>query len=136
MAATLTLRIVTPEGVAYETDAEYVVLPGKEGELGIYPGHTPLVTSLKIGELRCRHAGHETVLALGEGFAEITNSKISILTDSAVREEDMDEREIEAAIQRAQEALKEKLSEEEIAVTEASVARSTNMLHIKRKKRS
>ena len=72
--ATLKLEIVTPEATAYSEDVEMVTLPGAEGELGVYPNHVPLLTTLNPGEVRVLKGGKETFLAIGEGFVEITGS--------------------------------------------------------------
>src|SRR6266404_193072 len=69
--ATLKLEIVTPEEKIYSEDVEMVTLPGSEGELGVYPKHVPLLTTLKPGELRILKNGRETAMAIGEGFVEI-----------------------------------------------------------------
>ena len=79
--ATLRLEIVTPEATAYSEDVEMVTLPGSEGELGIYPQHIPVLTTLKPGELRIQKDGQTTSMAVGEGFVEITGESVSILTD-------------------------------------------------------
>ena len=70
--ATLRLEIVTPEATTYSENVEMVVLPGSEGELGVYPRHVPLLTTVKPGELRIFKDGRATSLAIGEGFVEIT----------------------------------------------------------------
>ena len=84
MASTLKLEIVTPEGVTYSENVEMVTLPGSEGELGVYPNHVPLLTTLNPGELRVLKGGRESFLAIGEGFVEITGSSVSVLTDMAL----------------------------------------------------
>src|SRR6476620_3657143 len=84
MAGTLRLEIVTPEKIAYAEDVEMVTLPGSEGELGVYPNHVPLLTTLNPGELRVLKAGKETFLAIGEGFVEVTGTSVSVLTDMAL----------------------------------------------------
>ena len=84
MAATLKLEIVTPEKTAYSEDVEMVTLPGSEGELGVYPNHVPLLTTIHPGELRVLKSGKETFLAIGEGFVEITGTTVSVLTDMAL----------------------------------------------------
>src|ERR1700704_5754413 len=83
--ATLRLEIVTPEATAYSEDVEMVTLPGAEGELGVYPNHVPLLTTLNPGELRVLKGGKETFLAVGEGFVEITADAVSVLTDLALK---------------------------------------------------
>ena len=79
--ATLKLEIVTPEEKIYSEDVEMVTLPGSEGELGVYPKHVPLLTTLVPGELRVVKSGRETTMAIGEGFVEIKGDAVSVLTD-------------------------------------------------------
>jgi F-type H+-transporting ATPase subunit epsilon len=112
MARTLRLEIVTPEAKAYSEDVDMVVLPGTDGELGVYPQHVPVLTTLKPGELRVIKSGQETSLAVGEGFAEITGDSISVLTDMALESTVIDESAAEAAVARAQAAMKGDLGAE------------------------
>src|SRR5438067_2202274 len=81
---TLKLEIVTPEEKIYSEDVNMVTLPGSEGELGVYPKHVPLLTTLKPGELRVLKDGRETAMAIGEGFVEIKADAVSVLTDMAL----------------------------------------------------
>jgi F-type H+-transporting ATPase subunit epsilon len=134
--ARLKLEIVTPEGRAYQDDVDMVVLPGSEGELGIYPAHVSLMTQLAPGELRIFKDGKQTELVVGSGFAEITQTQVSVLTDSAMEAESIDENVAEEAIRRAEAALKDKsLASEELAETEAALARSVAQLRFKRRRR-
>lgn len=133
--ATLKLEIVTPETTAYSEDVEMVTLPGAEGELGIYPNHVPLLTTLKPGELRVLKGGKETFLAIGEGFVEITGDSVSVLTDMALEPAVIDEHAAEAAVARAQAAMKEDLGSEEIAAVQASLQKALAQLHVKRRRR-
>src|SRR4051812_5118206 len=121
MASTLRLEIVTPESTAYSEDVEMVTLPGTEGEFGVYPNHVPLLTALNPGELRVLKGGRESYLAIGEGFAEITATKVSVLTDMAIEPAAIDENAAEAAVARAKAAMKEDLGSEEVAAVEASL---------------
>src|SRR6185436_13024728 len=102
MAATLRLEIVTPEARAYSDDVEMVVLPAVEGEMGVYPQHVPMITQIKPGELVVTKAGHQTALAVGEGFVEVTAEKVSVIVDMALKEADIDESAAEDAIKRAE----------------------------------
>src|SRR5438045_9265131 len=102
MAATLKLEIVTPEKKAYSEDVEMVTLPGSEGELGVYPNHVPLLTTIHPGELRVLKGGRETFLAIWEGFVEITGATVSVLTDMALEATAIDEAAAEEAVARAQ----------------------------------
>ena len=134
--ATLRLEIVTPEATAYSEDVEMVTLPGSEGELGVYPNHVPLLTTLNPGELRVLKGGKETFLAIGEGFVEITGSTVSVLTDMALEPGVIDESAAEAAVARAQAAMKEDLGKEEVAAVTASLHKALAQLHVKRRRRS
>jgi len=134
--AKLKLEIVTPEGRAYQDDVDMVVLPGSEGELGIYAAHVPLMTQLMPGEVRIFKDGKQTELVVGSGFAEITQTQVSVLTDSAIEDESIDENVAKEAIKRAEAALKDKsLAAEELAEAEAALARSLAQLRFKRRRR-
>jgi F-type H+-transporting ATPase subunit epsilon len=133
--ATLKLEIVTPEGRAYSDDVAMVVLPSIEGEIGVYPAHVPLMTQLLPGELRIVKDGKTTELVVGTGFIEVTGDSVSVLTDSALGEEQIDENSTEEAIKRAQAALRDKnLSSDDTAEVEASLARSLAQIRFKRRK--
>jgi F-type H+-transporting ATPase subunit epsilon len=133
--ATLRLEIVTPESTAYSEDVEMVTLPGTEGELGVYPNHVPLLTALNPGELRVLKDGKATYLAIGEGFVEITATKVSVLTDMAIEPAAIDENAAEAAVARAKAAMKEDLGSEEVASIQASLQKALAQLNVKRRRR-
>ena len=133
MAATLKLEIVTPEAKIYSEDVEMVTLPGVEGEMGIYPMHVPLMTQIVAGELAVRKDGREYFLAIGEGFVEITADKVAIMTDMAVRAEQIDEAKAEEARKRAESRLQEKLTDEETAMVSAALMHSLAQLKVKRR---
>jgi F-type H+-transporting ATPase subunit epsilon len=133
--ATLKLEIVTPEGRAYSDDVAMVVLPSIEGEIGVYPAHVPLMTQLSPGELRITKDGKTTEFVVGTGFIEVTGDSVSVLTDSALGEEEIDETTTEEAIKRAQAALRDKnLSADDTAEVEASLARSLAQIRFKRRR--
>ena len=133
--ATLKLEIVTPEGRAYSDDVAMVVLPSIEGEIGVYPAHVPLMTQLLPGELRIVKDGKTTELVVGTGFIEVTGDSVSVLTDSALEDEQIDESATQDAINRAQAALKDKnLSSDETAEVEASLARALAQIRFKRRR--
>ena len=134
--ATLKLEIVTPEKTAYSEDVEMVTLPGSEGELGVYPNHVPLLTTINPGELRVLKGGRETFLAIGEGFVEITGSTVSVLTDMALEATVIDESAAQAAVERAKAAMKDDLGAEEVAAVQASLQKALAQLHVKRRRRS
>ena len=132
---TLHLEIVTPETTVFSEPVEMVTLPGVEGQMSIFPQHVRLITQLVPGELVVRKQGRDEFLAVGEGLVEISNERLSIVTNMAVTLESIDEAAAEEARQRAAARLKEKLSAEEIASVNASLARSLAQLHVKRRHR-
>jgi F-type H+-transporting ATPase subunit epsilon len=134
MATTLKLEIVTAEGPVFSEDVELVTLPGVEGQMGIYPQHVPLITQMVPGELIVRKDGRDTFFACGGGLIEVTANRVSILTDLAVQADKIDEAKTEEARQRAEARLKEKLSDEEVATINASLARSLAQLRVKRRR--
>jgi F-type H+-transporting ATPase subunit epsilon len=135
MADTLKLEIVTPDALTYSENVEMVTLPGVEGEMGIYPMHVPLMTQIVPGEIAVRKGGQDFFLAVGEGFVEITGSQVSILTDMAIKAQDIDEAKAEEARQRAEARLNEKLTDEEVASVTAALAHSLAQLQVKRRQR-
>jgi len=135
MANTLKLEIVTPEAKVYSEDVELVTLPGIDGEMGVFPMHVPLMTQLVSGAVGVRKGGQDFFLAVGDGFVEITGDHVSILTDMAIKAEDIDEVKAEAARQRAEARLAEKLDDEEVASVNASLAHSLAQLKVKRRHR-
>jgi F-type H+-transporting ATPase subunit epsilon len=135
MPNTLRLEIVTPEAVVYSQDVEMVTLPAVNGQMGVLPQHIRLMTQMVPGEMIVRRDGHDDFLAVGEGLVEVTNERVSIVTNMAVAVESIDEAAAEEARQRAAARLKEKLSSEEIASVNASLARSLAQLNVKRRHR-
>jgi len=133
MASTLKLEIVTPDATAYSENVEMVTLPGVEGQMGVYPQHVPLMTQMVPGEIIVRKDGHDSSFAVGEGLVEVTPAQVTILTDLAIAAEHIDEAKVEEARQRAQARLQDKLSDEEVASVNSSLARSLAQLHVKRR---
>jgi F-type H+-transporting ATPase subunit epsilon len=133
----LTLEIVTPEARVYSDTIETVVIPTVVGEIGILPGHIPLVTQVTEGELRVTKDGKMSVLVVGTGFAQIDADRVSVLAERAITFEKIDEHAVEAALKRAQDALasKEALEPAEIERLESVVRFSVAQLGIKRRGR-
>src|SRR5947209_14245356 len=101
--ATLRLEVVTPERRVYAEHVDMVVIPGIDGEMGVLAGHAPTVTGLLPGSLRITKGGRTTELLVGNGFAEVTQTGVAILTDMALEDaEAIDEQAAEQAIQRAE----------------------------------
>ena len=132
MATTIRLEIATPEAMVYSEDVDMVTLPGSEGQMGVLPQHVRLITQLVPGELTLRHGGHDEFVAVGEGLVEVTNDRVSIVTNMAIAVDKIDEAAVEEARQRAAARLREKISSEEVASVNASLARSLAQLNVKR----
>jgi F-type H+-transporting ATPase subunit epsilon len=134
--ATLKLEIVTPDSKTYSEDVDMVTLPGVEGEMGIYPQHVPVLTQIVPGEIVARKDGRDYFLAVGEGFVEITGERVAIMTDMAIRAENIDEARAEEARRRAEARLSEQLDDEETALCNAALAHSLAQLKVKRRHHS
>ena len=134
--AVLKLEIVTPESKVYSEDVDMVTLPGVEGEMGIFPMHIPLMTQIAAGEIVARKGGQDFFLAVGEGFVEVTGERVAILTDMAIKADDIDEAKAEEARARAEARLQEKLTEEEQGTVQAALAHSLTQLNVKRRHRN
>lgn len=106
MADTFEFEIVTPEKLVVRDVAEEMQIPGKNGYLGILPGHAPLITELAVGEISYRNQGYTHRLAVAWGFAEVLPSRVTVLAETAERADEINVRRAEEAKQRAEERLK------------------------------
>lgn len=134
MENTIKLEIATPDAVVYASDVEMVTLPGIEGQFGILPQHTRFMTRLVPGEMIIRKDGHDDFFAVGDGLVDVSNERISIVTNMAINAADIDQAAVEEARQRAAARLREKISAEEVASTNAALARSLAQLRVKRQR--
>ena len=103
----LTLEIVTPDARVYSDTIDTVVIPTVEGEVGILPGHIPLLTQVEHGELRVTKGTETVLLAVSGGFAEIEGDRVHVLAEQAITEEKIDEKAVEEALKRAERELEE-----------------------------
>jgi F-type H+-transporting ATPase subunit epsilon len=124
MANTIRVDVVSAEESIYSGEAEFVVLPGVVGELGIYPRHTPLLTQIKPGAVRIKvpNEAEETLVFVQGGFLEVQPNVVTVLADTAIRAHDLDEVKALEAKKKAEEAMRGKLSAEEIAKVQAELA--------------
>jgi F-type H+-transporting ATPase subunit epsilon len=124
MANTIHIDVVSAEESIYSGEAEFVVLPGEAGELGIYPRHTPLITRIKPGTVRILPAGGgaEELIFVAGGILEVQPKVITVLADTAIRGHDLDEAKANEALQRAEEARRSARDKQEIAAVEAEVS--------------
>jgi F-type H+-transporting ATPase subunit epsilon len=132
--ATLKLEIVTAEAIAFSEDVEMVTLPAIGGQIGIYPHHVRLITQMVPGELIATTNGNESVIAVGEGLVAVSGDRVEILTDMAIRAEELDAAKVEEARKRALARREEKIANESVAALNASVVRS--LAHLRVRKRS
>ena len=135
MAHTITVDVVSAEEQIFSGEAEFVVLPGIDGELGIYPRHTPLFTQIKPGAVRIKvpgQAAEELVFVQG-GFLEVQPHKVTVLADTAIRAHDLDEVKALEAKKRAEEAMTNKESDESMATAQAELSAALAQLEAIRK---
>jgi F-type H+-transporting ATPase subunit epsilon len=124
MANTIHIDVVSAEESIYSGEAEFVVLPGEAGELGIYPRHTPLITRIKPGAVRIVPAGGggEELIFVAGGILEVQPKVITVLADTAIRGHDLDEAKANEALKKAEEARRSARDKQEVAAVEAEVS--------------
>ena len=137
MAHTIHIDVVSAEQEIYSGEAEFVVLPGESGELGIYPRHTPLITRIKAGAVRIKPAGggDEELIFVAGGILEVQPSVITVLADTAIRGRDLDEAKAGEALKRAEEGRAKAQDKLEIASVESELSMLTAQLAAIRKLR-
>ena len=137
MANTLHVDVVSAEESIYAGEAEFVVLPGEAGELGIYPRHTPLITRIKAGEVRIKPAdgGEEELIFVAGGILEVQPKAITVLADTAIRGQDLDEAKALEAKKLAEEALQNRTGKLEVAKAQAELATAVAQIAAIRKLR-
>jgi F-type H+-transporting ATPase subunit epsilon len=115
--------VVSAEELIFSGQAKFVALPGESGELGILPGHTPLITRIKPGSVRIELAdgGQEFVFVAG-GILEVQPNCVTVLSDTAIRGKDLDETRAQSARQAAEEAIKNAKSDVDVAVAQAELS--------------
>ena len=133
--ATMRLEIVTAERPVYSEEVEVLVAPGIDGELAILPYHAPLLTVLKPGEIRVVRGGKESFIAVSGGFMEVMANKVTLLADTAEREEEIDLERTEAALKRAQEGVASAASAMDLERAMAEMRRSQARLKVVRRRR-
>src|SRR5512132_745344 len=136
MASTIHVDVVSAEEQIFSGEAEFVVLPGLLGELGIYPRHTPLLTEIKPGAVRIRTGENEELVFVNGGFLEVQPHVVTVLADTAIRAKDLDEAKAHEAKRAAEEAMQNKTSKEEIAKAEAELSAALAQLEAIRKLRN
>jgi F-type H+-transporting ATPase subunit epsilon len=133
----LTLEIVTPDARVYSDTIDSVVIPTIEGEIGVLPGHIPLLTQIEHGELRVIKGTTSSLLAVSGGFAQIDGDRVRVLAEHAITEEKIDENAVEAAMKRAEQQLREArdMDPQQYEHLQSLVRYSGVQLAVKRRKR-
>jgi F-type H+-transporting ATPase subunit epsilon len=122
-APTIQVDVVSAEASIFSGEAEFVVLPGEMGELGIYPRHAPLITRIKPGAVRIQKpGGEEELVFVAGGILEVQPKIVTVLADTAIRGHDLDEAKANEAIKKAEEARRSVTGKQEIAVVEGEIA--------------
>ena len=130
----LKLEVLTQETRAFAGEVDIVLAPSTEGQIGILPGHAALLTQLTAGELFIFNGPRIEVLAVGGGLLDVHNNEVSVLADSAVRADEIDIYKVEAARKKAEESLKQGLSEREYALAAADLRRAVLELKVARRR--
>lgn len=129
------LKIVTPEKLIFDEEVSQVNVSTEQGEIGILPNHANLMAKLAPGELVIKKNGKAESMAIGDGFLQIADNTLTVMTDLATYAQDIDERAVEDAKKRAEQALSQTLSDEEYAETLANLEKSLAQLRVKRRHR-
>jgi F-type H+-transporting ATPase subunit epsilon len=137
MANTIHVDVVSAESSIFDGEAEFVVLPGESGELGIFPQHTPLITRIRPGSVRIKLAGQqqEELVFVAGGILEVQPNRVTVLADTAIRGADLDEAKAEEAKRLAEEALANRAGEIDYAKAQAELAEAIAQIAAIRKLR-
>ena len=127
---TMHVEVVTAERELYSGEADTVIAPGSEGQLGILPRHAALLTTLKVGELLIKLSGAEEPFFVSGGFLEVSNNSVTVLAETAEHAEEIDEARAEAARRRAQELLAQSQSDTERAELLGALERAVARIHV------
>ena len=131
----LHLQIITQERKVFDDEADIILAPAHEGQIGILYGHISLLTKLQSGELYIVKGPSMTILAVTGGLLDVNDNKVTIMADDAVRADEIDITKVEAAKKKAEEALKEKLSDRDFAVAQADLRKAVLKLKVVKKRR-
>jgi F-type H+-transporting ATPase subunit epsilon len=124
MASTIQVEVVSAEESVFSGEASFIVVPGELGDLGIYPKHTPLITRIKAGSVRIQtlESKEEMAIFVAGGILEVQPGSVTVMADTAIRSDDLDEARALEAKKRAEEALSASTDKQEIATVEAELA--------------
>ncbi|MEN9829934.1 MAG: F0F1 ATP synthase subunit epsilon [Burkholderiaceae bacterium] len=133
--ATIMVDVVSAEESVFSGEADFVALPGDQGELGILPGHTPLITRIRPGAVRIQSNGKEELIFVAGGILEVQPKAVTVLADTAIRGDDLDEAKAEEARRKAEEALANRSTDINYAAAQAELSEAMAQLAALRKLR-
>jgi F-type H+-transporting ATPase subunit epsilon len=133
--ATIMVDVVSAEESVFSGEADFVALPGDQGELGILPGHTPLITRIRPGAVRIQSNGKEELIFVAGGILEVQPKAVTVLADTAIRGDDLDEAKAEEARRKAEEALANRSTDINYAAAQAELSEALAQLAALRKLR-
>lgn len=130
----LNVRVVTPDRLVYEGEADSVVIPGYDGYFGVLPNHAPMLSMLDMGELKIRDGVQEQYYAIDGGFCEISKNKVIIITSSAQRADEIDDNQAMATLRSARERLHSKAEEKELLDLQITIRKASVLLEVSKHK--
>ena len=133
MAETFQLEIVTPEKLVVRDSAEEAQIPGRNGYLGVLPGHAPLITELGAGEISYRSGGQLHRFAMAWGFAEVLPDRVTVLAETVERPDEIDVARVERSLKEAEESLKSAQTEEDFSIATGKIERAQARLDVSRR---
>lgn len=134
MPDTFQLEIVTPEKMVVRDQAEEAQIPGRNGYIGVLPGHAPLITELGAGEITYRNGGNVQRFALAWGFAEVLPDRVTVLAETVERADEIDTNRAQQSLNKAEESVKAAQTEEETAQALAKISRAQARLDVAQKR--
>ncbi len=133
---TFGLKIIASDKVFYEGRCRKLTIPAPDGEMGLLPNHENMVIAITVGIARMEaEEDHQQEIALGQGFAEVVNNRVTLIVDTAERPEDIDVRHAQEQRERAEEQMRQKQSIQQYYHTQASLARAMNRLRLAQNKK-
>lgn len=130
MSKTITLEIVTPEKSALKDEIDFLVLPAYEGEMGILPGHTHLLTQLSAGELRMKKGDMVQFFAISGGFAEVHPNRVAVFAETAEMAEEIDVERARIAAEKAKGMISKAATSQDLAAAQAALRRALLRLRV------
>lgn len=131
----LYVKVVTPDRIVYEGEADSLILPGHDGYFGVLPNHAPMISTLSIGEFKIKNGIQEQYYAIDGGFCEIGNNKVIVITSSAQRADEIDDNLVLSTLRSAREKLHSKIEEKELLNLQITIRKASVLLEVSKHKK-